>query len=93
MPYDSFQEYLETLEKNDCVKWVEEEVDKDWEITSVARNYFRKTKESERCALVCTLVKTEIPSTITPARITRSPAFFNKSFNISAYLFQFITNI
>ncbi len=35
MPYDSFQEYLETLEKNGCVKWVEEEVDKDWEITSV----------------------------------------------------------
>lgn len=51
MPYDSFQHYLETLEKNGCVKWVEKEVDKDWEITSVARNYFRKTKESERCAL------------------------------------------
>ena len=51
MPYDSFQEYLGTLEKNGCIKWIEEEVDKDWEITSVARNYFIRTKESERRAL------------------------------------------
>ena len=51
MPYDSFREYLEVLERNDCLKWIEAEVDKDWEITSVARNYFRRTMNSERKAL------------------------------------------
>ena len=51
MPYESFRQYLEILEQNGCLKWIDAEVDKDWEITSVARNYFRQTKESERCAL------------------------------------------
>ncbi|MBW2618603.1 MAG: hypothetical protein JRC92_06985, partial [Deltaproteobacteria bacterium] len=50
MPYESFGDYLEVLEKNGCLKWIEAEVDKDWEITSVARNYFRRTMNSERSA-------------------------------------------
>jgi UbiD family decarboxylase len=51
MPYESFRQYLEVLESKGWVKWVEEEVDKDWEITSVARVYFRRVPQSERCAI------------------------------------------
>jgi UbiD family decarboxylase len=51
MPYESFREYLETLEKNGSLKWIDAEVDKDWEITSVTRNYFRRVEEKDRCAL------------------------------------------
>ena len=51
MPYESFRKYLEILEQNGCLKWIDAEVDKDWEITSVARNYFRRTQDNERCAL------------------------------------------
>ena len=51
MPYESFRQYLEILEQNGYLKWIDAEVDKDWEITSVARNYFRRTRENKRCAL------------------------------------------
>jgi len=51
MPYESFRQYLEILEQKGYLKWIDAEVDKDWEITSVARNYFRRTRENERCAL------------------------------------------
>jgi UbiD family decarboxylase len=51
MPYESFRHFLEALEQNGCFKWIDAEVDKDWEITSVARNYFRNTEASARCAL------------------------------------------
>ena len=51
MPYESFQHYVEVLEKNGCIKWIDAEVDKDWEITSVARNYFRRVGSDQRCAL------------------------------------------
>lgn len=51
MPYESFSDYVKTLETNDCIHWIDAEVDKDWEITSVARNYFRRTMNTERRAL------------------------------------------
>ena len=51
MPYESFRQYLEILESRKWIKWIDAEVDKDWEITSVARIYFRRTPENERCAL------------------------------------------
>jgi 4-hydroxy-3-polyprenylbenzoate decarboxylase len=51
MPYESFRDYLDTLDKNGCLKWIDAEVDKEWEITSVTRNYFRRVKEQDRCAL------------------------------------------
>ncbi|MEW5722188.1 MAG: UbiD family decarboxylase [Thermodesulfobacteriota bacterium] len=51
MPYDNFQHYLEVLEREGCLKWIETEVDKDWEITSVARNYFRRVPGTHRRAL------------------------------------------
>ncbi|MBW2123183.1 MAG: UbiD family decarboxylase [Deltaproteobacteria bacterium] len=51
MPYESFREYVGVLESRGLIRWIDVEVDKDWEITSVARTYFRRTPESERCAL------------------------------------------
>jgi hypothetical protein len=43
MPYESLRDYLSVLESHGLIQWVEKEVDKDWEISSLARQYFRKT--------------------------------------------------
>jgi len=51
MPYDSLRDYIDTLEKRKLLKWIDAEVDKDWEISSVARTYFQRVKQSERAAL------------------------------------------
>ena len=34
MPFDGLRPYLETLEKKGLFKWVEREVDRDWEIAT-----------------------------------------------------------
>ena len=64
MPYESFRHFLEALEQNGCFKWIDAEVDKDWEITSVARNYFRNTAASARCALGFRNVKEDRKSVV-----------------------------
>lgn len=42
MAYGDLREYLKLLESRGIMKWVDREVDKDWEITCVARKVFRQ---------------------------------------------------
>lgn len=51
MPYDGLRDYLSVLESHGLLQWVETEVDKDWEISSLARQYFRKMDSKNRTAL------------------------------------------
>lgn len=51
MPYDSLRDYLYLLESHGLLQWVEKEVEKDWEISSLARLYFQKTDSKDRKAL------------------------------------------
>ena len=37
MPYDSLRPYLDRLEKENLVRWIDREVDKDWEISAIGR--------------------------------------------------------
>ena len=48
MPYDSLRPYLQVLEQQGLMRWVDKEVDKDWEIASVARMIFRAMPEEKR---------------------------------------------
>lgn len=48
MPYDSLRSYLQVLEKRGLLRWVDKEVDKDWEIGSVVRMIFRAMAEEKR---------------------------------------------
>ena len=48
MPYEGLRDYLETLEKKGLFHWVDQEVDKDWEIPSLARMIFQGFPEEER---------------------------------------------
>jgi hypothetical protein len=41
MPYESLRPYLETLERADLIRWIDKEVDKDWEISALGRMIFR----------------------------------------------------
>jgi 4-hydroxy-3-polyprenylbenzoate decarboxylase len=50
MAYKDLREYLDLLTRRGLMKWVEKEVDKDWEITCVARKVFRQHPE-DRFAL------------------------------------------
>jgi len=50
MAYQDLRAYLEVLTSNGLMKWIDEEVDKDWEITCVVRKYFKQTSD-RRCAL------------------------------------------
>ena len=45
MPYKDLREYLEVLTHKGLMKWVEKEVDKDWEISCVARKVFQQDPE------------------------------------------------
>jgi 4-hydroxy-3-polyprenylbenzoate decarboxylase len=45
MAYKDLREYLDMLTKRGMMKWVEKEVDKDWEITCVARMVFQQPPE------------------------------------------------
>ena len=48
MSYDSLRPYLEVLEKKGLFRWITAEVDKDWEISSIARMIFRGLPEERR---------------------------------------------
>jgi 4-hydroxy-3-polyprenylbenzoate decarboxylase len=48
MPYDSLRSYLERLEQYGLMKWIDKEVDKDWEISAVGRMIFRGMAEGRR---------------------------------------------
>ena len=50
MAYRDLREYLDVLTEKGLLKWVDAEVDKDWEITCIARKVSRKPPE-ERHAL------------------------------------------
>jgi UbiD family decarboxylase len=45
MAYQDLREYLDVLSQKGLMKWVEEEVDKDWEISCVARKVFQQEPE------------------------------------------------
>lgn len=51
MPFEGLRDYLEVLEQRGLFHWVEAEVDKDWEIASVARMLFRSYPEERRFGL------------------------------------------
>jgi len=51
LPYSDLREYLSLLEDQGLLCWVDQEVDKDWEIASIACLLFRKRSPDERCAL------------------------------------------
>ncbi|MBE0478169.1 UbiD family decarboxylase [Candidatus Aerophobetes bacterium] len=42
MAYKDLREYLQALTSKGLMKWVEKEVDKDWEITCIARKVFQR---------------------------------------------------
>ena len=48
MPYNSLRPYLQVLEERGLFRWVDKEVDKDWEIGSVVRMIFRAMQEENR---------------------------------------------
>jgi UbiD family decarboxylase len=48
MAYDSLRPYLQVLEQKGMMRWVDKEVDKDWEISSIVRMIFRAMPEDKR---------------------------------------------
>src|SRR6266851_1130694 len=48
MPHDSLRSYLDRLEQYGLIKWIDKEVDKDWEISAVGRMIFRGMAEERR---------------------------------------------
>jgi UbiD family decarboxylase len=52
MAYQDLREYLQALEKAGKLKRISREVDKDWEISAVARVAFQNIPEKERPALM-----------------------------------------
>ena len=48
MPYESLRPYLDTLERQGLIKWIDKEVDKDWEISAIGRMMFRGLPEQRR---------------------------------------------
>ncbi len=57
MPYRDLREYLETLEKEGKLFRISKEVDKDWELSAVAKLAFRKIPDERRPALLFENVK------------------------------------
>lgn len=51
MAYRDLRHYIAELEKRDLFRWIDAEVDKDWEITCVTRTHFRKHPSHMRPAL------------------------------------------
>lgn len=51
MPYQDLRDYLEVLATKGLLQWVDVEVDKDWEISSVMRLWFQRTAPEGRAAL------------------------------------------
>ena len=48
MSYDGLRPYLQVLEQRGMMRWVDKEVDKDWEISAVLRMIFRAMSEGNR---------------------------------------------
>lgn len=48
MPYESLRPYLDRLEQQGLMRWIDKEVDKDWEISAVGRMIFRGMPEERR---------------------------------------------
>jgi UbiD family decarboxylase len=48
MPYDSLRPYLDRLAKENLIRWIDREVDKDWEISAIGRMIFRGMPEERR---------------------------------------------
>ena len=48
MAYDGLRPYLQVLEQQGMMRWVDKEVDKDWEIGAVLRMIFRAMPEDKR---------------------------------------------
>ena len=48
MPYDSLRPYLASLEQQGLMRWIDKEVDKDWEISALGRMIFRGMAEERR---------------------------------------------
>jgi len=57
MPYRDLREYLEVLEKQGKLFRISKEVDKDWELSAVAKLAFRKIPDERRPALLFENVK------------------------------------
>jgi len=51
MPYESLRDYLDALAGRGLFRWIDKEVDKDWEIASVGRMLFSAMPESRRVGL------------------------------------------
>ncbi len=51
MAYDSLRSYLASLEQQGLFRWVDKEVDNDWEIGTIARMIFRAMPEERRCGV------------------------------------------
>ena len=48
MPYDGLRPYLDVLEQQGRMRWVDKEVDKDSEIGAIVRMIFRAMPEDKR---------------------------------------------
>jgi UbiD family decarboxylase len=48
MPYESLRPYLDRLEEENLIRWIDREVDKDWEISAIGRMIFRGMPEERR---------------------------------------------
>jgi len=51
MPYEDLRHFIQDLEEHNLFRWVEAEVDKDWEISAVTRTYFRRVPKEVRGGL------------------------------------------
>jgi len=49
--WPDLRDYILSLEKDDLFRWVNREVDKDWEIGSIVRLLFRGIAEEKRFAV------------------------------------------
>src|SRR3974377_2146283 len=57
MPYRDLRHYLEVLEQKQKLFRIKKEVDKDWELSAVAKLVFRKIPDERRPALLFENVK------------------------------------
>src|SRR5574342_856599 len=57
MPYDDLRDYLKVLEEKGKLFRISKEVDKDWELSAVAKLVFRKIPDERRPALLFENVK------------------------------------
>jgi len=87
MAYQDLREYLKVLTDKGLMKWVEKEVDKDWEISCITRRVLQK-KPEERFALGFKKIKGYNSSSCT---YTTSIAFlFVYLRNNIIYIFYFV---